>query len=445
MEKIKREENSGLCIKQDYLCQVPLFWGFHEGKLFVSNKFSEVAQSIIKAKKKVTLSLQGTIEFLLDLSHTPHTVLEGVYILPERAKLLWQDTLPQVVLPESIPLPTPTFKNPHLFFSLVEKTFSQKLKEWEEKKIGFEISGGIDSCTPLALYREMTGQTPLAFTILLPRPNRKSQKEKLKAIEKSFGAKFITYSLSVSRDFVTREFLEGTDLFYPQKEIYSWPLEKLARKAQKEGIKIMVTGIGGDEVFLPDNLEKRKFHLSQKEKRIYLKKLPRFFTLRFLKKAELILKEYRPLPHPLVGYSSLESNLARNNIYLAKRIFPYNFWQEPELFRTGRSFVPEWRENKRLLREYYVHKRWPREISHPQVNENFASFFEESLKNKGGEFIISKIKRSWLAQLGWVDKKELLESFENWRKDKEKINPFWFYKIAVLEEFIERGKALLSS
>jgi asparagine synthetase B (glutamine-hydrolysing) len=210
----------------------------------------------------------------------------------------------------------------------------------------------------------------------------------------------------------------------------------MARQAKKKGIKFIITGIGGDEAFKIDSREKIGFQGSEEES--FRKKFlsPSFFTS-FLQKAfqEAIPN---PLPLPLVPYSVLSSNLARNNIYIRQNIWPFAPLAHPNFIDFCRSLPISERKNKKILRDYLQQQGYPLSLTCPVDNENFASFFENTMRrSEVKDFFWRLLANSQLEKLGLIKREEVMSCYLKYQKKKNKINPLYFYTIITAEILLQ--------
>lgn len=143
------------------------------------------------------------------------------------------------------------------------------------------------------------------------------------------------------------------------------------------------------------------------------------------------------LPLPAVPYSVLGSNLARNNTYIQNDIWPVAPLADPSFITFTRNLPRNMKENKRILRPYQEEKDYPKSIHSPGRNENFAPFFVNTLKSKLPSFFNKLFKNSHLQRMKLINENELLEEYNDWRKDKKEINPLFFYSATVIEVLLQ--------
>jgi len=396
-------------VYRDALCTVPIFYLEKEHFLLLSNEFVALLPYLAE-NRQIDLDFKVLSEHLLHLVSLPQrTIFSKIKLLTERSVLIKSARGVRVRYPRPWPVlaKCSELKRPLFAFSkILEETLSKYWGKFkEDEKIGFEISGGVDSITPAGFYAKKSKKPLKAFSMLLPGEEGKSQREKLKKIEEFLGLEVnIT---PIANLFPLKSQLEACKPkpFYPMREIYFEALEAMAQRAQKEGIKVIITGMGGDEAFIVDPREKVGHKVD--------------------------------FPTPAVPYSVLAANVARNNIYIAYDIWPVAPLAAPRFAMFCRSLPEKLRKDKKILREYQKKRGYPKTIYAPKINENFVSFFESTLRDKTRGLLIELFGRSVLARLGLVKKKQLIRSYLGYTRGKNDINPLYFYAIAVIEILLQ--------
>ncbi|MCD6442261.1 hypothetical protein J7L24_01830, partial [bacterium] len=306
----------------------------------------------------------------------------------------------------------------------------------QKECVGFEVSGGIDSVTPIKFYSQIAKNRLKGFSMVFQDELGVGQKKKLREIAKFSGMKInftpIINLWPLKNQTKSKKFKP----FYLKREIYFEALDKMAQKAEKQGIKIIITGIGGDEAFKIDPREKVGFQGSQEKKFREFFHFPCFFTDKL--KQAFLYSDQNIMPIPVVPYSVLGSNLARNNIYIRHNIWPVPPLAHPKFIRFCRRLPQNKKEKKKILRDYLKEQGYPEEIYNPRRNENFASFFESTIRRKEIKDLFMKlISNSQLSMLGIIDKKEFEKVYSEYRQRRSKINPGYLYTVITTEILLQ--------
>ena len=113
--------------------------------------------------------------------------------------------------------------------------------------VGAELSGGLDSAIVSLILAKFTNKLN-TYGILLTDDDLKRQVKKRKAILNNIQGKDYAIRIDqyMSLETNTNSFFNSFE--WPEKEIYSYHVEKLASKAKRDKIATVLTGIGGDEL-----------------------------------------------------------------------------------------------------------------------------------------------------------------------------------------------------
>jgi asparagine synthetase B (glutamine-hydrolysing) len=435
---------SKIQIFRDAFCSMPLFYFKGSHGLAFSNRFKALLPFAQK-EKELEIDFLGLTEYLLSLSGDPNrTVLERIKVLTERTILTYNGRSLKIKTPKPAPVlyKTRRLKEP---VSAFENKLAKVLKTYWNKfpagsKVGFEISGGLDSITAPGFYSPYTKNPLQAFSMLLPDKQGQSQKQKFQAIERKLNIKL--HAVPVHRLFplTSQVKLKRFRPFYPLREIYYEALKQEVRAARKKKIEIIFTGMGGDELFKTDPREPIGHQGKQEVEFRKQLKIPSFFTPYFKQKFLENLPHNINYPTPLIPYSVLGANLSRNNIFIENGIWPLSPLADPELVKFCRGLPKNWRENKKILKEHQRIMGYPKEIYDAKVNENFSNFFHSGLQTTHFQKLFQRLlKNSVLTQLNLIDKSRLKSEYSLYLRKKSEINenPLYFYTIAVVEIFFQ--------
>ncbi len=432
---ILRENPFEIRIYRDALCTIPLFY-FHDNKEFAfSNEFPSLLPFV---EKKSTIDLDFTTlsEYLLGLTTSPaRTVLDKIKIITERSVFIGNKKGITIKYPGA-PSPAPEINKKEAFYLFrkeLEKTLSKywfKIKDLQG--IGFEVSGGLDSATALGFISQKRQLPFKTFSMILPGEKGQAQKKKINSLSQKFKSE--PCFQQIEKYYPLRKQKESITPFYPLREIYAEALTALAQEAKKKKTEVMITGMGGDEAFILDPGEKLGYKGLATEERRKKITIPSFFSQKFKEKIDLTPKKF---PAPAVPYSVLGANTARNNIYINYDIWPVAPLADPYFSSLCRALPKKEREGKKILRRYQKKKDYPQDVYSPQKNENFASFFEETLKKKVRSFLVKLFQDSCLDKMGLVEKQTLLKEYEYYATNTKKVNPLYFYSIAAIEIMLQ--------
>jgi asparagine synthetase B (glutamine-hydrolysing) len=421
-------------IDRDEFCAIPIFY-FRDKDLFIfSNKFSFVLTNV--SRDKININFQGLAEYLLLLESANRTPIDKINILTERSNLELDDRNFSIGLP-----PNKAVIKERISRKNEMKLFTKRLRSVflaydkkipQETKIGIELSGGLDSSTVAHFFSKKRKDAKL-YSMDLPKKVGKAQKNKLKDLIEFIGLEH--KSVKIKDKYPLSRYAKTKKLFplYPQKEIYTEALEYMLTKARRDGVEVIFTGMGGDELFLLDKRENIGFKGKEEAEFRRRVKMPIFFTSKFKKDFFKRVFFDNNIPIPPVPYSVLGAHVSRNNIFIEHGIWPIAPLGDSELARFCRSLPNQMCRNKYILREYQKKNTFPKGLYESFTNEYFGNFFDESLKGPLYDFIISLYKKSVLDNLGLIDKKILIKDYQKFVRTNKHENPLLFYEVAVME------------
>ncbi len=426
-------------IYRDALCAIPIFYLNGENVFSFSNEFTALFPFLSGRNNQSEIDFWGLAEFLLGLESVNRTIFNGIKLLTERAVLIKTNQSLKIKLPRQsfIKLKkTKKSKNPLNDFKRnlekILKIYWNKIPS--KKSVGFEISGGVDSATAPGFYSKLGNQRLFSVNMLLPGKKEKtSQMAKIKDLTDKFRLKNEVFSISSQFPLSSQVKLKKFKPFYHWREIYGEALSGQINLARKRGVRQIFTGMGGDEMF---KIDPREEDGSQGVKEVAFRRkliFPKFFTNKFKRKFFEGLSAKKSVPVPLVPYSVLDANFSRNNLYVEWGIWPISPLADPELVKFCRSLPGKWRRDKKIMREYQKTNDYPESVYQPSFNENFANFFDESLRKNLRKFLLKLYHRSVLDDLRLVKKDILIADYLKFSNGKTCDNSLYFYSIAVIE------------
>lgn len=423
------DPNLGLIsIFRDALCTMPLFYGHHGTVFVVSNDFEYVAHRCRKVDP-IPLDAHGLAGALAALEPGNATLLDSVKLLTERTLLTWDGEKISLQVPLSHPLPrVRKIRNPLAVFGrMLKRTILYYIAKIPRNlRMGVELSGGLDSSTVAGCWARATGRNLYAYTMLQQPRHGPWQRLKIARLAEKFSLE--PRPISIAKYFPLSDIMRTRKwrVRYSFEEIYSPSLLQQIRTARRDGVQIMLTGMGGDELFMVD-----RYEVDGTDPRADTKDLPKFFTKKF---RNIVNRKRESLPGSLVPYSVLSANIARNNFYIDAGIWPIAPLGDPRFVRFCRSLPARQRQNKKIFREYGATHGYPEEVWQEGINENFGGFFRESLRGPAASILRELFQRRMiLERLRFVNAEKLRTAFRSFMAGSKAVNPLYFYTIAVME------------
>lgn len=160
----------------------------------------------------------------------------------------------------------------------------------------------------------------------------------------------------------------------PSGEFYREAFEALAWAAGTRGLRVMFTGIGGDEITALRADEQPSRLPSPSEEVPWLAHR----THRALRELDNNVAPVAPVPLP-----SLMAFTIHHPAYLRAGIWPVAPLADPAVVRFTEQLPVAWRRNKTLQREYLRRAGLPVHVTHPTRPENFRQLMQTGLRRYG--------------------------------------------------------------
>jgi len=125
--------------------------------------------------------------------------------------------------------------------AIVKSRISDVLGPWSRAKLGVALSGGIDSAATLDMVQEVFPQASITCYIAKFKGYNKEEIELAERIAEPFELVKVPVSNVIK---TMPKILKG----YPRPQYNVWPYW-LCRKAEKDGIRVLLSGEGVDEIF----------------------------------------------------------------------------------------------------------------------------------------------------------------------------------------------------
>lgn len=172
-----------------------------------------------------------------------HRVLPGQQVVVERGRITATSRLPALE-------PGPEIRNEDEALAAFDAAFADSVDVHRRSDVpyGMFLSGGIDSSAVLAMMKRQMDRPVEAFTAWFPGTAAADERAKAKAVADWAGARHHEIEFTEG-DFLTLLPLVAAALDDPAADYAALPTFKLAAAARAAGIKVVLSGEGGDELF----------------------------------------------------------------------------------------------------------------------------------------------------------------------------------------------------
>jgi asparagine synthase (glutamine-hydrolysing) len=310
---------------------------------------------------------------------------------------------------------------------------SSSMARWidEGSHVGAELSGGIDSSIVAIVATSLTQQPVRTYGLIMPGENGVIQAARRDEIINRFHLADTALSAAAYPPLMPGSTRNTDGMIVPWGEYYYEAVAAIIDRARADAIDMVLTGIGGDELatLTYRDLE----YLGQSTEAPEGPSVPPFLTKRARDAYHEIIYHLDPAPQPAVEYSCLESTATNAILFLRMGIWPINPYLTPELVWFVRSLPPEWRDDRRLQRQYLRRRGCSDAVAYPTVTETFADVMSLAVRDRSREVLRALFCESRLAAAGLVDQDCLIESYDRYCSEEDDRLKDAFVEAAVQE------------
>ena len=242
-------DDGALVLARDPFGIKPLYYGVApDGFVFASEPQALLAAGLVKpaidpAKRDELLALQFTT--------AAETVFPGIYrVLPGETLVVRGGRIEQRARLSALPPGAPHKTGLDQALQDFERIITDSVNAHQRSDVpyGMFLSGGIDSSVILAVMRRLN-QTPVhALTAGFPGTGVHDERDHARVVAKAAGAEH--EEITVTADDFWRELPQiAACMDDPAADYAVVPTYMLARKAREAGLKVVLSGEGGDELF----------------------------------------------------------------------------------------------------------------------------------------------------------------------------------------------------
>jgi asparagine synthase (glutamine-hydrolysing) len=354
------------------------------------------------------------------------TVHEGWTLSPPQPE---RPGHPRILRPEADPVGS--------FTDLLDSTIA-RFAPSTSTALAAEFSGGLDS-TMVAAAASCRGHRVSTFGLIMPGAAGEGQRARR---DTSIGLFGWQDHARVAENHAIWSSLEGRfaqERTVPWEELYYDPFEQLLRQAASDGHRILLSGLGGDELLCPYWDEKPD---AEGEMQLLRGKrtLPSFIAREVAAKGEALAGELNASPLGFAQRSVMASAANSAAQRLRHGIWPAHPLITPEIVRYCHALPAEWRGGRRLMRQALARLGVPQSVSNPAGTENFAAFCEAEMRSCPVFRDLLQARR--LSEMGLVEPSAVEPAFSRWCDGN--TPPEWdlyFIAIVILEATVRTLRA----
>lgn len=243
------EANSRLVLARDPFGIKPLYYAQTENAfVFASEPNAIIKSGLIKAE----LDTAARDELLeLQFICGRKTAFANIYrVMPGETLIVENGKITERHIKKSLPDGGPVGVTSGEALFTLDKILNDSVNVHQRADVpyGMFLSGGIDSSTLLAMMSRLNPNPVVAFTAGFPGTEAKDERELARKLAKAEGAEHIEVEFTAD-DMWELLPLIASHMDDPAADYALLPTWKLAETAKKNGIKVVLTGEGGDELF----------------------------------------------------------------------------------------------------------------------------------------------------------------------------------------------------
>ena len=239
------EKHQSLLVARDPLGVKPLYYCARHGTLAFASEVRSLLESKLSSRK---LSSRGVNQYLLRGSFSePDTAFTDIKLLPAGTYFLWREDQPSLQRYWKPRYSAKSSMNRDKAIELTRSTLEHCVKAHmvSDVPIGLFLSGGIDSTILLALASKLSTKKIRTYSIAFEDPQW-NEGDIAKKTAQHFGSEHTEWKISAEQaQDLFDDFLSSID----QPTIDGFNVYCAAKLASENGEKVVLSGLGGDELF----------------------------------------------------------------------------------------------------------------------------------------------------------------------------------------------------
>jgi len=240
------KKDQSLFIARDRMGIKPLYYVLDKDKIIFSSSVKSILNSDLVKRKIRQKSLIDYFRF--QTVHAPYTIIEELYMLMPGQYMFFTEEKQELKTYWS---PTTDFRSGDNDLNTVQTTVRELLSQSVEKRMmsdvpfGAFLSGGIDSSIIVGLMAQKHNQKINTFSVVF-KENEFSEGQYAQQIAKQYQTNHHEIELSVE-DF--KQMIPTAMSFYDHPSGDGLNTYVVSKKTAESGIKMALSGLGGDELF----------------------------------------------------------------------------------------------------------------------------------------------------------------------------------------------------
>lgn len=398
IEVVHNGQNARLRVRAGSLGMAPLYFSVSQGKLTLSWDFADLA-----AIGSHAIDFEIAAHFLaLHTFYTSRQVCTGISMLTERSSLYVDGSDVRFIYPsaapEAVPMPLRAEVDAlAVFETLLNSALSAR--KGAVDTLALELSGGMDSTAVAVAAVTRWGAPIVSKGIILSGKCRESQIQRRQIVAEQLGLSDEQIEMT---DFMPTLNLNPLcrNLEHPFAELYLDAFQALWASVSASGRGILLTGIGGDELFPRFDIDPgMKCPRAGDRLHVINTLAESLLTKRALHASRAAL--LCDAPRGVIPETSLLANVCRSPYMLRNGLWPVNPLCDPNLVAYCHRLPVEYRLKRELVRRYLRTKLKSDLFPINYEKETFESVLPEVIAQHSDR-IGCQLRECALADLGLV-------------------------------------------
>jgi asparagine synthase (glutamine-hydrolysing) len=204
--------------------------------------------------------------------------------------------------------------------------------------------------------------------------------------------------------------------------------------AAADGVRVLFTGIGGDELCYPRSPRSRRSLTGTGP-------VPDFLTPAAVAASREVDRVVEPAPAGAAMASVVQAAAVSSSCYLRHGIWPVHPLSAPELVELCARLPAAWRWDRRLSRLLLTQHGFPGAVVDAGESDDFTPVLARGMRRAWPEYLVHLWPDSRLADLGWVDPGRLVSGFTRWAAGGPPEGVVPYYAAVVLERTLRGVEA----
>jgi len=367
-----------------------------------------------------------------DVPYSHRTLISGLHLLTQGCHAAWraEDGHLRFRYPPTAGVPAEGTLRPGAdVVDGVWRCLTSMMRRWPDHDlVGSELSSGLDSAlTTAALVACGRGAPARTYAMALPPPGGDVQAERRADLVSHFGTVDTALPMVGHEPFALGGSRARRTPVVPWEECYIEAADALLATAAADGVQVMVTGFGGDELCYPRSGGPHRHRPPATDA------LPGHLTALTREALRDVPTAADPAPPGVAFVSAVQVAATSSARYLRHGIWPVFPLAGPEIVRLCARLPKPWLRDRRLSRELLSRAGVSRSVAFARDTDTFEPVMARGLRQAWPRWLSGLWGDCRLADLGLIDPARFRADFARWAASGAADGTVPFYATIQLE------------